>query len=42
MIVKLKAKSLILKEFDSWPKLDPKGKWNADLTWDGSDDSKWY
>src|SRR6266540_346935 len=30
MIVKLKEKSLIPKEFDSWPKLDPKEKWNAD------------
>ena len=28
MIVKLKQKSLILKEFDSWPKLDSNGKWN--------------
>jgi len=26
MIVKPKSKSLRLKEFDSWPKLDPKGK----------------
>ncbi len=26
MIVKPKAKSLIIKEFDSWPKLDPNGK----------------
>ena len=30
------------KEFDNWPKLDPKGKWNADLTWGGPDDSEWY
>ena len=22
--------------------VDPKGKWNADLAWDGSDDSEWY
>ncbi len=32
MIVKPKSKSLKLKEFDSWPKLDPKRKWNANLT----------
>ncbi len=30
MIVKPKQKSPIPKEWDSWPKLDPKGKWNAD------------
>src|SRR6266498_72655 len=41
-IVKLKSKSLMLKKFDSWLKLDPKGKWNADLAWDRPDDSKWY
>ena len=40
MIVKSKAKSPISKEFDSWPKLDPKGKWNADLAWGGPDDSE--
>ena len=40
MIVKSKSKSPILKEFDSWPKLDPKGKWNADLAWGGPDDSE--
>ncbi len=40
MIVKLKSKSSRLKEFDSWPKLDPKGKWNADLAWGGPDDSE--
>ncbi len=32
MIVKPKQKSLIPKEFDSWPKLNPKGKWNANQT----------
>ena len=32
----------MLKEFDSWPKLDPKGKWNADLAWDRPDDNEWY
>ncbi len=42
MIVKPKAKSPIPKEFDSWPKLDLKGKWNPDLTWGESDDSEWY
>ena len=42
MIVKPKKKSLIPKEFDSWPKLDPKGKWNTDLAWGGPDDSEWY
>ncbi len=42
MIIKLKSKSLRPKEFDSWPKLDLKGKWNANLVWDGPDDSKWY
>ena len=40
MIVKSKSKSPRLKEFDNWPKLDPKGKWNADLIWGGPDDSK--
>src|SRR6266511_960595 len=42
MIVKLKQKSPIPKEWDSWPKLDPKGKWNADQTWGGPDESEWY
>ena len=42
MIVKPKQKSLIPKEWDSWLKLDPKGKWNADQTWDGPDESEWY
>src|SRR6266540_6854786 len=32
MIIKPKQKSPIPKEWDSWPKLDPKGKWNADQT----------
>ncbi len=32
MIVKFKQKSLIPKEFDSWPKLNPNGKWNPDQT----------
>ena len=32
MIVKPKQKSLIPKEWNSWPKLDPKRKWNADQT----------
>ena len=41
MIVKLKAKSLIPKEFDSWPKFDPKGKWNADQIWGEPDESEW-
>ena len=40
MIVKLKAKSLMLKEFNSWLKLDPKGKRNADLIWGRPDDSE--
>ena len=40
MIMKPKQKSLIPKEWDSWPKLDPKGKWNADQTWDGPDESE--
>jgi len=35
-----KSKTLRPKEFDSWPKLDPKGKWNADLAWGGPDDSE--
>ncbi len=42
MIVKPKQKSLIPKEFDSWPKLNLKGKWNADQTWDRPNDSEWY
>src|SRR6266542_2613525 len=42
MIVKPKQKSPIPKEWDSWPKLDPKGKWNADQTWGGPDESEWY
>src|SRR6266540_6546620 len=42
MIVKPKQKSPILKEWDSWPKLDPKGKWNANQTWGEPDDSEWY
>src|SRR6266542_3355232 len=42
MIVKPKQTSPILKEWDSWPKLDPKGKWNADQTWGGPDESEWY
>ena len=42
MIVKPKQKSLIPKEWDSWPKLDPKRKWNADQTWGGPDESEWY
>ncbi len=44
MVVKLKLKSPTqkLKKFDSWPKLNSKGKWNVNLTWDESDDSKWY
>ena len=42
MIIKPKSKPLRLKEFDSWPKLDPKGKWNANLAWGESDNSKWY
>ena len=42
MIVKPKSKSSLPKEFDSWPKLNPKGKWNADLTWGEPDDSEWY
>ena len=42
MIIKSKLKSLKLKEFDSWPKLDPKGKWDANLIQDRSDDSEWY
>ena len=40
MIVKPKAKSLILKEFDSWPKLDPNKKWKPDQTWDRPDESE--
>ena len=32
----------MLKEFDSWPKLDPKGKQNVDQTWGGSDESEQY
>ena len=40
MIMKLKQKSLIPKEWDSWPKLDPKGKWNPDQTWGGPDESE--
>jgi len=32
MIVKPKQKSLILKEFDSWLKLNLKRKWNPDQT----------
>src|SRR6266545_1806830 len=40
MIIKPKQKSTIPKEFDSWPKLDPKGKWNADQTWGGPDESE--
>ena len=42
MIVKPKQKSPILKEFDSWSKLDPKGKWNPDQIWGGPDKSEWY
>ncbi len=42
IVIKSKSKSLMPKEFDSWPKLDPKGKWNADLTWGEPDDSEWY
>ncbi len=42
MIAKPKFTSPMPKEFDSWPKLDPKGKQNADLTWDRSDDSEQY
>ena len=40
MIIKPKSKSARPKEFDSWPKLDPKGKWNIDLAWGGSDNSE--
>src|SRR6266542_1484840 len=32
MIVKPKSKLPMPKEFDSWPKLNSKGKWNANLT----------
>ena len=34
MVVKLKLKSPTqkLKKFDSWPKLNSKGKWNVNLT----------
>src|SRR6266540_6207827 len=35
MIIKPKSKSLMPKEFDSWLKLDLKGKWNANLIWGG-------
>ena len=44
MIVKpkSKAKSLILKEWDSWPKLDLNGKWNSDQTWGRPNESEWY
>ncbi len=42
IIIKPKSKSPIPKEFDSWPKLNLKGKWNADLAWGGPDDSEWY
>ena len=42
MIVKPKQKLPIPKEWDSWPKLDPKGKWNADQTWGGPDESECY
>ena len=40
MIVKPKQKSPIPKEFDSWPKLNPKRKWNPDQTWGEPDDSE--
>ncbi len=40
MIIKLKQKPSIPKEFDSWPKLDPKGKWDPNQTWGGPDDSE--
>ena len=40
MIVKPKEKSSRLKKFDSWSKLDPKGKWNTDLAWGKPDDSE--
>ena len=42
MIVKPKQKSLIPKEWDSWPKLDPNKKWNPDQTWGRPNDSEWY
>ncbi len=42
IIAKPKSKSSMPKEFDNWPKLDPKGKWNADLIWGELDDSEWY
>src|SRR6266540_2423550 len=40
MIVKLKQKSLIPKEFDTWPKLDPNKEWDRDQLWDGPDESE--
>ena len=42
MILKPKQESPIPKEWDSWPKLDPKGKWNAEQTWGRPDESEWY
>ncbi len=42
MIVKPKQKSLIPKEFDSWPKLDPNKKWDCNQLWGGPDESEWY
>ena len=42
MIVKPKQQSLIPKEFDSWPKLDPNKEWDRDQLWGGPDESEWY
>ena len=42
IIIKPKTKSSRPKEFDNWPKLDLKGKWNTDLSWGGLNDSEWY
>ena len=42
MIIKPKTKASRTKEFDSWPKLDPKGEWNADLIQGRPNDSEWY
>src|SRR6266498_2197121 len=41
MIIKPKQTSPIPKEWDSWPKLDPKRKWNADQTWGRPNKSEW-
>ncbi len=40
MIVKLKQKFPIPKEWDSWPKLDPNKKWDHDQLWGRPDESE--